>query len=489
MTDPTSKVKIDRKARVQKPPHHARTRPAHVRVQDFGEVIIHYTREEAILEAARCLQCANAPCQAACPLDNDIPRALRLIEAGEIVAAAAVYRETSPMPEICGRICPQTLCMESCTLHRMGKPIDTRHLEAFVTDTQRETVGVPHPTLPAPTGKRVAVVGAGPAGLTVSEELTRRGHTVVAYEKRPRPGGLLRYGIPRFKLNRDVVEAKVTWLEKLGGKFKCNTTIGQDVTLDELREQYDAVFIGIGTPVDFSPGIEGEDLAGVYTATEFLVRGNEPHLDSNFAVGPRRSKESDRNPDFDVGPRVHVLGGGDTAVDCLRTALRLPGVTEVTCYYRRSETEMPAHEQDYRYALEEGAHFEWLACATHFLGDDAGRLRAATYQRMELCEPDESGRCRPVPIPDETFTVDVDTLVLALGYRGDAEFDQHAPELETKWHHLIKVDDETTGRTSLPGVFAAGDVVRGADLLAPAIATAAQVARTIDAYLQGENAT
>ncbi len=466
MADKASKPKIDRKARVQKPPHHARIRPPHVRVQDSEEVVIPYTREEAMLEASRCLQCANAPCQAACPLDNDIPRAIRLIEAGKVVEAAAVYRATSTMPEICGRICPQTLCMEACTLHRMGKPIDTRRLEAFAADTQRETVGAPHPTLPPPTGKRVAVVGAGPAGLTVSEHLVQRGHTVVAYEKYPRPGGLLRYGIPRFKLNRDVVEAKVTWLEHLGARVQCNTTVGRDVTLDELREQYDAVFIGVGTPVDFSPGIAGEDLAGVYTATEFLVRGNEPE------------------PDFDVGPRVHVLGGGDTAVDCLRTALRLPGVTDVTCYYRRSEVEMPAHEQDYHYALEEGAHFEWLACATRFEGDDAGQLRAATYQRMELCEPDESGRCRPVPIPDATFTVKADAVVLALGYRGDAAFNQHAPDLATKWHHLIEVDDEATGRTNLPGVFAAGDVVRGADLLAPTIATAAQVACTIDAYLQ-----
>jgi len=465
MADNASKPKIDRKARVQKPPHHARIRPPHVRVQDSEEVVIPYTREEAMLEASRCLQCANAPCQAACPLDNDIPRALRLIEAGEIVQAAAVYRETSTMPEICGRICPQTLCTEACTLNRMGKPIDTRHLEAFAVDTQRETGGAPHPTLPAPTGKRVAVIGAGPAGLTVSEHLTRRGHTVVAYEKRPRPGGLMRYGIPRFKLNRDVVAAKVTWLAHLGVKFQCNTTVGRDVTLDELREQYDAVFIGIGTPVDFSPGIEGEELAGVYTATEFLVRGNEP------------------DPDFDVGPRVHVLGGGDTAVDCLRTALRLPDVTDVTCYYRRSEVEMPAHEQDYHYALEEGAHFEWLACATRLESDDASQLRAVTYQRMELCEPDESGRCRPVPT-GATFTLEADTVVLALGYRGDAAFNQHTPDLATKWHHLIEVDDEATGRTNLPGVFAAGDVVRGADLLAPTIATAAQVARTIDAYLQ-----
>ncbi|MFP4394000.1 MAG: FAD-dependent oxidoreductase [Anaerolineales bacterium] len=468
MADKAPKPKIDRKARVQKPPHHARIRPPRARVRDFEEVVIPYTREEAMLEASRCLQCAAAPCQAACPLDNDIPRALRLIEAGEIVPAAAVYRATSVMPEICGRICPQTLCMEACTLHRMGKPIDTRRLEAFAADTQRETVRVPHPTLPAPTGKRVAVVGAGPAGLTVSEHLTRRGHTVVAYEKRPHPGGLLRYGIPRFKLNREVVAAKVTWLEQLGVKFRCNTTVGRDVTFDELREQYDAVFIGIGTPQDFSPGIEGEELAGVYTATEFLVRGNEP----------------DPDPSFKVGPRVHVLGGGDTAIDCLRTALRLPGVTDVTCYYRRSEAEMPAHEQDYHYALEEGARFEWLACPTHFWGDDAGRLRAATYQRMELCEPDESGRFWPVPIPEATFTVEVNTVVLALGYRGDAAFNRRAPELETKWHHLIKVDDEATGRTNLPGVFAAGDVVRGADLLAPTIATAAQVAGVMDAYLQ-----
>lgn len=467
---------IDRKARMQKEPRPARSRPAEERRNDFEETVSGYSLEDAIAEASRCLHCAKTPCRNACPLHNDIPRALALLEAGEIEAAAEVYRESSPMPEICGRVCPEGMCSAACTLSKMGKPVDTRHLEAFVVDYQRQHGEISLPVLPAASGKRVAVIGAGPAGLSVSEALVKKGHAVVVYDKYPQPGGLLLYGIPRFKLGKQVVADKVRWLEQLGVTFVCNTTVGKDISFEELRSTYDAVFIGIGMPVSLSPGLEGEHLQGVYGALEFLARAG---------ISSDLLPEAWRAP-LKVGPRVHVLGGGDTAMDCLRTALRLPGVTEVICHYRRSEAEMPAHARDYAYAQEEGAQFRWLSCAVRFEGDAQGRLQGVIYQAMTLGEPDESGRFCPVPLAGSEHSLVADTVVLAFGYRGDDAFNAHILGLETGRKGLILVDDEASGRTSLPGVFAAGDVVRGADLVAPAVAASMQVAEAIDLYLKGK---
>jgi glutamate synthase (NADPH/NADH) small chain len=469
------KDKIDRKARLQMKPHYAQERDPAERVQDFEEILILHTPDAAIAEASRCLQCANAPCQKACPLSNDIPRALNLLAEGKISAAADVYRETSTLPEFCGRLCPQRFCHNACVLGKMGKPIDTRRLEAFVTSHQRRTEGYPDVEVTPPTGKRVALIGAGPSSLTVAEILAHRGHKVFVYEREPQPGGLLIYGIPRFKLSTDIVRAKTDWLRLLGVVFECNTEVGKDIAFSELKAEYDAIFIGAGAKTDFRPGTPGEELDGVMEATEFLCRGNLP-----TEILPLAWQTS-----MDIGPRVHVLGSGNTAMDCLRTALRLPGVDDVTCYYRRSEEEMPCCSEEYRHAQEEGAEFTWKVSPTAFLGDDAGHVRAVRYQRMELCEPDESGRCRPVPIAGSEFTVEVDTVILAFGYKPERALMAHLG-LETEPWGTLKVDDEAHGRTSEPGVFAAGDVVRGADLLAPAIADARHVAETMDAYLRSE---
>ena len=469
------KPTIDRKARLQMPHVHAQERDPDERIHDFDEILILHPPDDAIAEARRCLQCANAPCQQACPLSNDIPRALSLLAEGDISAAADVYRETSTLPEFCGRLCPQRFCHNACVLGKMGKPIDTRRLEAFVTSYQRRTEGYPDVEVAPPTGKRVALVGAGPSSLTVAEILARRGHKVTVYEREPQPGGLLIYGIPRFKLTTEIVRAKTDWLRLLGIVFECNTDVGKDIAFSDIKAEYDAVFVGAGAKADYRPGLPGETLEGVLEATEFLCRGNLPTEILPLAWQPR----------MEIGPRVHVLGSGNTAMDCLRTAVRLHGVDEVTCYYRRSEAEMPCCHEEYRHAKEEGADFVWQVSPTAFLGDETGHVRAVRYQRMELGEPDASDRRRPVPVPGSEFTIEVDTVILAFGYKPERALMAHLG-LETERWGTLKVDNNAHGRTSEPGVFAAGDVVRGADLLAPAIADARDVAETMDTYLRSE---
>lgn len=466
MDDPKVRA-IDRKARFALPPQRASLRSPEERRRDFAPVVLPFTPEQARAEAGRCLHCTPAPCQQACPLHNAIPLALGFVEDGDVVRAAQVYGETNPFPDICGRICPASFCEEACVLAKVGKPIDTRALEAFVADEARRRKAWP-PLATAPRTKaRIAVVGSGPAGLAVADYAARHGCAVTVFERYPFPGGLLRYGIPGFKLEPDVVAAVIADLEALGVTFRCGVNVGRDVSWETLRTSYDALFLGTGAPAHTLPGIPGEDLPGVYGPTEFLVRS---------MVAPAWLPEAWRGP-WQVGPRVHVLGGGDTAMDCLRTALRLPVVQEVTCYYRRSEAEMPAHQADYRHALEEGARFEWLTAPVRFEAGADGRVARAVYQRMALGEPDASGRRRPEPVPDSEFSVDVDTIVLALGYTTEREVLTTLPGLELSRKGLVVVDED--GHTSVPGVFAAGDVVHGADLAAPAIAAALRAARAM----------
>jgi glutamate synthase (NADPH/NADH) small chain len=468
---------IDRKARARVPSLEVATRPISERVCDFQDVVIPMDAAQAMLEAARCVHCPDpAPCVEACPAHNDIPSAMWLIENGEFIGAARIYRQTSSLPEICGRVCPQEqLCQGSCTHLKSFEPVLTGPLEAFVTGYERQMVGVEIPR-GEPTGRKVAIVGAGPSGLACAEQLITRGHSVTVFDAKPAPGGLLTYGIPNFKLPKEVVFDRWGDLEQAGVKFVPESYIGKDKTIDELfTEGYEAVYVGVGVGIDAPMEVPGEDLPGVMKATEFLIRCCLE--DENLLPREMRGRP-------DIGKKVVVIGGGDTASDCLRTALRL-GAGEVTCLYRRTEREMPGGRHDREMAKEEGARYEFLTQPVRFIGGESGRLEKVECIRMELGEPDKSGRRRPVPVEGSNFIVEADTAVLALGYWPDPVIGETTPDLETRNWGLI-VADRATGRTSRPGVYAGGDVVTGPDLVVTAMVAGRKSAAAIDEYLLGK---
>lgn len=448
------------------------------RVKDFGDAVIGYDAKTARQEASRCLQCPTpAACMAACPLHNDIPGALWLIAQGDFLGAAELYRQTSIFPEICGRVCPQEkLCEGACVIGRRAEAPSLGKLEMFAADYQRHNLGWPALGKAPATGKDVAVVGSGPAGLAVAEALAKRGHAVTVYEAASFPGGLLLYGIPGFKLPKELITGKIAQLEALGVRFICSTRIGQRITVDDLfLSGYHAVFLGVGANVDAKVKMPGLDLPGVYQAGEFLARANL--LSAGYPDTPAA---------LNVGRRVAVIGGGDTAMDCLRAALRL-GAHTVTCYYRRTEAEMPGSAADRQHAVEEGADIVYLAAPTRVLGNEVGCVRAIELQRMELGEPDDSGRRRPVVIKGSEFIQPVDTVVLALGYWPDELIGKTTPNLTTHDYGLINAD--AAGRTSRPGVFAGGDDVSGPDLVSTAMAAGLRTAQAMHEYLQTLSST
>jgi glutamate synthase (NADPH/NADH) small chain len=463
----------ERKARMGLVSGGVPVRPPVERVLDFEDVHLPLDADRARFEASRCIHCPDpSHCQKACPAHNDIPQAMWLIEDGDFIQASRVFRQTSSMPEICGRVCPhEQLCQGACVRGRNGDPVPVGTLEAFVADYERQA-GEVQLRVPFPTGRKVAVVGAGPAGLSCAEQLVRRGHWVTLFDARPAPGGLLTYGIPNFKLPHTVVSAWWSDLAKAGVGYVGGTWIGKLKTIDDLfAEGYEAVFIGVGAAIDATLGVVGENLPGIYKATEFLVRSNvAPELlPAEWRARPK------------VGEVVAVIGGGDTAYDCLRTALRL-GARRVVCLYRRTEAEMPGNPHDRQLAREEGAEFQWLTQPVRFHAGQDERLAQIECIRMELGEPDEKGRRRPVPVKGSNFIFEADTAILALGYYPDPIIPATTPGLRAhKWGLII--NDPETGATSRMGVFVGGDVVTGPNLVVTAMVAGRKAAATIDAYL------
>ena len=466
------KPQIDRKSRLQIPAQMPKKQAAASRTGNWDEVYFLFDAETAKTEAMRCIQCPAAPCQRACPVHNDIPGSFWLLEQGDIEGAANVFRETSELPEFCGRLCPQErLCEGHCVVGKNALPVAIGKLETFVTEWQHEHGALDLTIAPA-TGRRIAVVGSGPAGIGCAERLARAGHHVVIYEAWPEPGGILLYGIPDFKLNKPAVERKYEELAQLGVQVVTSTRIGEDIAFEELRRDFDAVFLGYGASEGSLLGLEHEDAPGVFSATEFLVRANLEG--EQLPEDMREALPQPRN--------VIVIGGGDTSMDCVRSAIRL-GAEHVTLIYRRTDREMQGRREERQHASEEGVRFEYLTTPLEILVDSDGHVSGLRCQRMRLGEPDDTGRARPEPQPGSEFDLEADVLVTAIGYNVDEEWGEQIPSLtRDRWERVV-VDPETMA-TNIPGVFAGGDNVNGADLVVTALADGQRAAAAIERYLR-----
>jgi glutamate synthase (NADPH/NADH) small chain len=454
-------------------------RPPDVRNKDFDEVNLGLDPEEAVEEARRCLDCAKPGCVAGCPVRIDIPSFIKLIEKGDFAASAAKIREANSLPAICGRVCPQeTQCEETCNIRKAsGVPVAIGNLERFVSDFERREGGIALPEMAPPSGRKAAVVGAGPAGLTVAGELAKHGHRVTVFEALHEAGGVLVYGIPEFRLPKSILQAEVAYLESLGVEFRLNFIVGKTATVDDLRhEGYEVVFIGTGAGLPNFMKIPGENLVGVYSANEYLTR-----------VNLMRAYDFPRydTPVF-PGRRAAVIGGGNVAMDSVRTAKRL-GAEKAVIIYRRSRTEMPARVEEVQHAEQEGIEFHFLTVPTRYIGDDHGRVRAMECLRMELGEPDASGRRRPVPVPGSEFLTEVDLVVVAIGQSPNPLLPQTTPGLSVGKWGTIDVDWETMA-TSLPGVFSGGDIVRGGATVILAMGDARVAAAAMDRRLKAGSA-
>jgi glutamate synthase (NADPH/NADH) small chain len=450
-------------------------RAADERNKDFSEVNLGLSPEEAVAEARRCLDCAKPDCVPGCPVRINIPTFIKLVEKGEFAAAAAKVREANSLPAVCGRVCPQeTQCEQACNLRKAaGVPVAIGNLERFVSDFERGAGGLVFPAPGRPTGRKAAVVGAGPAGLTVAGELARLGHRVTVFEALHEAGGVLVYGIPEFRLPKAILVAEVDYLARLGVEFRLNFIVGMTATIEDLRaEGYEAFFIGSGAGLPNFMKIPGESLVGVYSANEYLTRVN---LMRGYDF-PRYD-----TPVF-PGRRAAVIGGGNVAMDSVRTAKRL-GAEQALIIYRRSRTEMPARIEEVHHAEEEGVEFHFLTVPTRYIGDELGRLKAMECLRMELGEPDASGRRRPVPVPGSEFTTEVDLVVVAIGQSPNPLIPQTTPGLNVGKWGTIDVDWATMA-TSVPGVYAGGDIVRGGATVILAMGDARTAAAAMDARLR-----
>ncbi|TDX48252.1 NADPH-dependent glutamate synthase [Orenia marismortui] len=445
------------------------------RISNFDEVTLGYSAEDAINEAKRCLQCKNPLCMQGCPVEIDIPDFIALVAEGKFAEAAQKIKEKNNLPAICGRVCPQEeQCEQKCIVGIKNEPVAIGRLERFVADYVRDTEVI-EGVMKQEKGK-VAIVGAGPAGLTAAADLAKVGYQVTIFEAFHEAGGVLTYGIPEFRLPKEIVKDEVDKIKQLGVEIKLNHVIGKIKRVDELFEDgYDAVFVGTGAGLPRFLGLEGENLNGVYSANEFLTRVN--------LMKAYRFPEY-KTPVY-VGKRVAVIGAGNVAMDAARTALRL-GAEESMIVYRRAREQMPARAEEIHHAEAEGIKFKLLNNPTKILGDENGFVTGMECIKMELGEPDDSGRRRPVPIEDSEWIMDVDTVIMAIGQSPNPILLKDSPEIETTDWGTILADDRT-GKTSKEGVFAGGDTVTGAATVIQAMGAGKRAARAIDEYIQGSN--
>ncbi len=443
------------------------------RITNFDEVPLGYSPLQAVSEAQRCLQCKKPFCEEGCPVNVAIPAFLHLVAEGKFAEAARKIKETNCLPAVCGRVCPQeTQCEERCVLGRKFEPVAIGRLERFVADYERENKLVELPPVAPPTHRRVAVVGSGPAGLAAAGDLALLGHEVTVFEAFHQPGGVLMYGIPEFRLPKQIVQQEVDYLRQLGVRFELNQVIGKSITLDELldEEGFDAVFIGVGAGLPYGMGVTGENLGGVYLANEYLTRAN---LMKAYDF-PRHATPIVR------GHHVCVVGGGNVAMDASRTARRL-GQADVVILYRRSREELPARAEEIHHAEQEGIQFKMLCAPIEYLGDERGMVRAVRCQKMELGEPDASGRRRPVPIPGEEFTLSTDMVIIAIGSGANPLLTKTARDVELNQRGYIQVNE--SGATTRPGVWAGGDIVTGSATVILAMGAGKKAAADIHRYL------
>jgi len=443
------------------------------RKYNFEEVALGYDPHLAAEEASRCLQCKKPKCVEGCPVGVEIPAFIRALREKDMPEAALALKRKNSLPGICGRVCPQEVqCESHCVLCKKKSPVAIGRLERYVADWEMRQEKCPRCEMAAPTGKRVAVVGSGPAGLTCAADLARTGHQVTIFEALHDAGGVLVYGIPEFRLPKDIVKAEVDYIRSLGADLKLDAVVGRQMQVDELLEDgYDAVFLGIGAGAPRFLNVPGENLGGIYSANEYLTRVN--------------LMKAYRFPEYDTpirkGKKVAVVGGGNVAMDSARCALRL-GADEVHVFYRRSREEMPARLEEVENAMEEGIIFDFLTNPTRFLGDDCGMVRAMEVVEMELGEPDASGRRRPKVKKGSEHIVDVDTVIIAVGTMPNPLIASKTPELKTtKWGTLV-VDEH--GRTTMEGVWAGGDITTGRATVISAMGAGKTSAKDMDEWLR-----
>jgi len=446
-----------------------------VRARNFDEVPFGYSPELAQLEASRCLQCKKPKCIEGCPVEVEIPAFVKLISEGDFAGAARKLKLRNSLPAVCGRVCPQEdQCEKVCVVGKKDQPVAVGRLERFAADWERTKGEVTIPEKAPATGKKVAVVGSGPAGLTLAGDLILKGHEVTIFEALHKTGGVLIYGIPEFRLPKAIVQAEVNYLEKLGVKVECNCVIGRIDTVDELLKEYDAVFLGLGAGLPQFLNVPGENFCGIYSANEYLTRSNlmKAYLFPKYDTPIARGKN------------VAVFGAGNVAMDSARTALRL-GADTVRIIYRRSRDEMPARIEEVHHAEEEGVQFYLLTAPTKFLGNDNGWVTGVECLRMELGEPDDSGRRRPVPIKGSEFQLECDLAVVAIGARPNPFLPTQTPGLELNKRGYIVADLET-GKTKKPGTWAGGDIVTGSATVILAMGAGRKAANSVHEYLMSK---